>query len=201
MARPVFASVGSTAKLVLAAAAVLLIAAARPVPAMQPAGYAGLADRVLTAYRLPLNSSILISASFVGEARFIAEMAVREPRPEHWLLRATKILRRRTGTSNRQTELVHTTKEQMLKYFEALPVNLVVLAHDGDADQAPQHDYLAQMIAANTARFTRVWTAPVGGGCHDAPCTIDVYRFQNTNPGAPFDPRLLPENMPLWQGL
>ncbi len=186
----------------LAGAAALLLV---PPPAASiekpdvPGGYARLA-RLLSA-RFPAADypSVLVEAGFGGEGLLVGEMAVREHPAGRWLLRGSKILRRRNGTLNRQTEVVQTDPREMLGYFRELPVSLLVLADPGDSEEAPVRAYLAGVMRLEPQMFERVATLPIGGDCQ-APCTLELYRVHSAAPGVRFDPARLPRNMPLWQG-
>jgi len=134
---------------------------------------------------------------------FVSEIATHEERMGgHWLLRGSKIFRRRTGVmNNRQTELTHESPEEILQYLDELPVSLLVLADDGDPEHAPQHDLVAKLIHDSPDRWTQVLTGQVGGECRNAPCTIEVYRLNSTVGKTHFSPEKLPTGMSLWKGL
>lgn len=197
---PVLQRIPQAARLLLAASMIVLPAAARPVQPALPFQYDNLASRLIAAYPTKTAPVFLISASFDGEALFVGEMALHERRPGHWVLRASKLLRHKVGVLNRQTALVTTAPAEMLQRFQDLPVSLVVLADDGDPEQATERSYLEGMIRDHANLFRLLLTAPVGSGCHDAPCTIRVYQLKG-NPGAHFSPEKLPQNMQLWKGL
>jgi hypothetical protein len=197
---PAIARIPQAARLLLAAGIVVLPAAAAPVPRALSFQYDSLAARLIAAYPKETAPAFLISASFDGEALFVGEMAVRERRPGHWLLRASKLLRHRVGVLNRETALIQTSPAEVLERFQDLPVSLVVIADDGDLEQATERSFLEGMIRDHPDLFRLVLTSPVGSGCYDAPCTIRVYQMQG-NPQARFSPDKLPQNMQLWKNL
>jgi len=200
----VFARVPQPLK--LAAIAVLLVvsrSSVRFTPPV-PSGYNQLATELLARYPAKDNPSILISASYEGEGMLVSEIATHEPRMGHWLIRGSKIFRHRTGIhNNREMELTKESPEEMIRYFEELPVSLLVLADDGDPEHAPQHEIVAKMIKDHPDRWTQVMTGNVGSKCQIeiAPCTIEVYRFNSTLGKKEFSPDKLPTGMSLWKGL
>ena len=197
---PVIVRIPQAARLLLAAAVVVLPAAASPVPVALPFEYDMVASRLIGAYPKEIAPAFLISASFDGEALFVGEMALHERRLGHWVLRASKLLRHKVGVLNRQTALTTAAPAEVLQRFRDLPVSLMVIAEDGEPEQTEERSYLEGMIRDHPDLFRLLLTAPVGGGCRDAPCTIRVYELQG-NASARFSPDKLPQNMPLWKNL
>jgi len=163
-----------------------------------PYGYAGLAQQIEEQCPAARCPSILISASFGAEGMMVAELAVRERRPGHYLIRATKILQERAGANNHQRELVHGDPRQMEQYFEELPIRLVVISDDGDTEPAATHDALNSIIQQNRAAWDKIMTVPVGGRCSGASCMVDVYQLKNAAARADFSPQKLPAGTGLW---
>ncbi|HWC00730.1 MAG TPA: hypothetical protein VG672_28685 [Bryobacteraceae bacterium] len=185
---------------VKAAAAAVVIAApsiATPVPRAWSSQLAPLAVRLCAEYPPDRYPSILIESSFGMEANLVAEMAVRERRPGHWLLRGSKILRRKTGPRNRDSSLVNIDPADMLRYLKSLPLSLLIVS-DETGEEAPDRAYVARMMQSEPGLFTPVLTLPFGAGCQG--CSIRVFRLA-TPPGASFAPAKLPPDMPLWKGL
>lgn len=170
-------------------------------PSLLRLGYGEIAQELVARFPSGSAPTVLVGASFAGEGVMVDELAVREPRPGHWVIRAIKLMRRRTGSANRQTALVNTPPDEMLRYFRELPLSVLVLADAGDPETSEQIRYLAAMIRANPELFEHIVRKPVGGHCAGAPCTIDVFRFTAANPDARFRPDKLPANMSLWPGV
>jgi hypothetical protein len=184
----------------LTAAILCIPALAVRIPPDVSMGYSTVAA-ALTNNSIPQDPpSMLIVSSFGGEANLVAEIASREARPGHWLLRSYKILRRHTGRLNRQTELVTTDPEEMLAYLQDLPVSLIVIADDGEPKSGQQVSYTRAMVRAHPDLFTAVLREPVGAHCLGRACAIEVYRLNGGRRG-PFDAEKLPKDMPLWKGL
>jgi len=197
-----FTRIPQPLKLAVIAVVLVLSRSTMQFPPTAQCGYADLATELLARYPAADNPSILISASFGGEELFVSEVAIHEQRLGHWLLRGSKIFRRRTGIlNNRETELTRDPPEKILEYLDELPVSLLVLADDGDSEHAAEHDLVASLIHDYPDRWTQVMTGTVGGECRDAPCTIEVYRLNSTIGKTRFSPEKLPTGMSLWKGL
>jgi hypothetical protein len=170
--------------------------------ASQPGyGYADLAGKIETACPPETCPSILVSASFGGEGMIVAELASREQGAGHWLVRATKILQQRAGENNHQRELVKTDPQEMERRLEELPIHLAIVSNDGDSDPASPHNYLVGIIQANPEAWEKILAGSVGGTCHDAACTVDVYRLKSAVGKKTFSPSKLPSGMALWPGM
>jgi len=194
----------NSARLAAAAALVVLPAAAQPVGLRFDSNFGTAAAQIIN--RFPAEQSVLISGYFGAESALIAELAVRDRRPGLYALRATKILRHKVRKYNRDTEVVATSKQEMIEYFRDLPVGLVVLMDDGDAETKTSRDYLAEMIHEKPDLFQLVSSMPMGhplwSTCRSSdPCTIGIYKFTGEPANTRFDPGKLPNNMPLWTGL
>src|SRR5579883_145831 len=183
------------AALAAAALAVAIPSIATPVKPLPQAGFLAIADHMAAHYPGSLYPSMLLESSFAGESQLIAEIAVRDHRPERWLLRGGKILRRRTGTlNNRQTAVVEEDPAEMLRYLKELPVSFLVVSDEGSAE-IPDREYVARMMKIEPELFHAELTVPYGPECPS--CTIRLYRV-GASPGGGFHPERLPQNMPLW---
>jgi hypothetical protein len=76
------------------------------------------------------NSVILVCADAAGEGMLISEVAMRESRPGHIVLRASKMLASSDWMGRNYTSLFHDPKE-MLSYLEGIPAGIVVIDADG----------------------------------------------------------------------
>jgi hypothetical protein len=92
------------------------------------------------AYR---NAVILVSGSGTAEGALIAEVAMREPRPSQYVLRASKILATGDWFGNEFHPFYHTSAE-LLDCLETLGVGIVVLGSDGD--KFPQGQLLREAV-------------------------------------------------------
>ena len=74
------------------------------------------------------NCVILIASDADGEGMMISEIAMREQRPGHLVLRATKILTIGNWTGTHVTAIFQNS-EQVQNYLDSIPVSVVVLDH------------------------------------------------------------------------
>ncbi len=88
-------------------------------------GFSDVAQRLL---RTPdyNHSVILISSDPRGEGMFISEVAMREKRPGHIVLRASKVLAK-SWWSGKDYKVIYSTPKQIMAYLEKLPVGVVVV--------------------------------------------------------------------------
>ena len=90
-------------------------------------GFAPIAQ-TLTSSPQFYNAVILIASDADGEGMIISEIAMREKRPGHLVLRATKILTTANWTGT-QVTVIFQTPEQVQNYLDSIPVSVVVLDH------------------------------------------------------------------------
>jgi 4-amino-4-deoxy-L-arabinose transferase-like glycosyltransferase len=81
----------------------------------------------LSGYR---DAVILVSGGPATEGALIAEIAMNERRPGHFVLRGSKVLAR-LDLMGRSPQLLYHSPEDVLRFLESVPVGLIV--HDGDA--------------------------------------------------------------------
>jgi len=74
------------------------------------------------------NAVILIASDANGEGMMISQVAMREQRPGHLVLRATKILTTGNWIGTHVTPIFQ-TPEQMQNYLDSIPVSVVILDH------------------------------------------------------------------------
>jgi Dolichyl-phosphate-mannose-protein mannosyltransferase len=88
-------------------------------------GFAPIAQ-TLTSSPQFYNAVILIASDADGEGMIISEIAMREKRPGHLVLRASKILTTGNWTGTQVTPIFQ-TPEQVQNYLDSIPVSVVVL--------------------------------------------------------------------------
>lgn len=146
----------------MAALMVLLVAVERfRLVRRAPHGFAA-AARELTGRPELANSVMLVSSLRGGEGAFIAEVALRERRPGHIVLRATKVLAS-SGWSGHSYELRFETPEEVADYLESIPVGVVVW--DGAGGYAPMehHELLREALRRDPARWQKLGSYPANG--------------------------------------
>jgi hypothetical protein len=90
------------------------------------------------------NSVMLVAANAAREGAFIAEVAVAERRPDHFVMRASKALATSTWSGSHY-RMRFSDPAQVADYLEGIPVGLVAVDSDGNAPWPP---HLKQLQAA-----------------------------------------------------
>jgi len=127
------------------------------------------------------NSVILVSSEGDGEGMLIAEIAMREQRPGHFVLRATKALARVDWNGRRQ-EPYYSTPAELLGHLDQLPVGVLVLDLSPGRVVYEHHRLILETLARYPDRFQLVATVPSQPGVLPR-SEIRVYRLPgNENP-------------------
>lgn len=91
------------------------------------------------------ESVILVSSDECGEGAFISEIAMREQRPGHIVLRASKFLSKsRWDESN--YELLYSTPGDIMKCLHKVPVGIVVIDQSIPEKEQRKHHYLLKKV-------------------------------------------------------
>jgi hypothetical protein len=131
------------------------------------------------------NSSgvVLVSSDRNGESDCIAEIASREPQPRLWMLRASKVLSHSTWHGeNYQLRYEH--DEDVLKYLDSVPVDLVV-TDPVSLWHLKHHAQLLALIAAHPERFSLLLHTTPNESCRGPYCDVEVYRYRPAEGYAP----------------
>lgn len=127
------------------------------------------------------NSVILVSSEGDGEGMLISEIAMREQRPGHFVLRATKALARVDWNGRRQ-EPYYSTPAELLRHLDQLPVGVLVLDLSPGRVVYEHHRLILETLARYPDRFQLVATFPSQPGVLPR-SEIRVYRLPgNENP-------------------
>lgn len=121
------------------------------------------------------NSVILVSSEGDGEGMLISEMAPREQRPSHLILRASKMMSRSDWNGQSYQPRYKSTGEVM-EFLRQVPVEVVVIHHDRFDAEYPHHTLLKQTIAAYPGEWTHLGTFPADEHRRER-ASIDVYRL------------------------
>ena len=120
---------------------------------------------------------VLVCSSGDGEGMLISELAMRERRPGHIILRATKMLARSNWIGLHYVEL-YTTPQDLMKFLESVPVELVVIDDETGRTPRPDQMLLKQTIAESPDKWDLVGTFPQGGSQSG---TIRIYRLKDAS--------------------
>jgi hypothetical protein len=167
--------------LTVAAAMVILFAGtAFSIPRQQHRGF----DEISQLVERPdyKNSVILVASEGDGEGMLIDEVAMREARPSHFVLRASKMLGQGDWMGNHYILNYH-TPEEVMKFLDSIPVGVVVIDNQTGLATPTYYALLKQTIAAFPDLWEHAGTYPEA---HGTGPTIDVYRLKSAagrNPG------------------
>ncbi|HKD08439.1 MAG TPA: glycosyltransferase family 39 protein [Bryobacteraceae bacterium] len=153
------------------AVAVLFVITAPAAPRHKNYGFMATAEAIEKnpAYR---NSVMLVSSENFGEGMLIPEIALREQRPGHYVLRGTKVLSRSRWDLD-SYELLYKTPEEIDKYLESIPVRLVIYDTSPGIAHMPHHVLLKQLLQTRTDKWRRIATYP-----NEAGGNVEVYEQQ-----------------------
>jgi len=94
------------------------------VPLKNTSAYVKAADAVSSS-GLPHNGAVLVSADAEGEGMLTAEFVMRDRRPDHYVVRASKVLATQDLMGDNY-QLKYHTPEQIMKLLDSIPVAIVV---------------------------------------------------------------------------
>ncbi|HWR53370.1 MAG TPA: glycosyltransferase family 39 protein [Bryobacteraceae bacterium] len=152
---------------VFAAAAVALIFGleAFTIPVKPQRDLSAAAERIAT---WPRGSVTLVSSDANGEGAFISEVAMRDERPNHIVLRASKLLGDESwGGDHYQSRFSDVVSVQRL--LDQIPVESVVIDNWPGMRARPHHELLLRAITENPSEWVRVAVQGKAG-------TVTLYR-------------------------
>ena len=170
-----------------AAAAALVFAVVfglefRPPPRKDCGGFAEVAQAILARPEWT-QSVILISSDALGEGMFISEIAMRERRPGHIVLRGSKVLSLSSWFGWNARPLF-SGPAQVDEFLRAVPVGLVVF--DGEPVRPPAHHQMLQLaLRAQGRAWELVGHFPQRRGPADRRDGIYLYRLVGHEGRAP----------------
>ncbi len=122
------------------------------------------------------ESVFLISSDANGEGMFISEIALRESRPGHIVLRASKVLASSTWGGEEYEPLFKST-EEIMTYLDKIPVGIVVTDRSMPENRrVPHHQLLEETVAAYPQNWRLLGTYPVTRKGTAYPQAVSVYR-------------------------
>jgi len=121
------------------------------------------------------SNVVLISSAAEGgegEGMLISEVAMRDRRPSHFVLRATKMLSQSDWIGARYA-LLYQTPDEVMKFLRSIPVGIVVIHNERGLAGSPDHRLLQQAIADYSTEWERLGTYA------ERESTIDVYHLKS----------------------
>lgn len=95
------------------------------VPAKKISAYLKTRETVLTA-GLQHNSAVLVSADGIGEGMLTAEFVMHDRRPDHYVVRASKVLASQTLMGDKY-RLQYQSPEEIMGALDSIPISIVVM--------------------------------------------------------------------------
>jgi len=130
------------------------------------------------------QAAFLVSSEGEGEGMLIAEIAMREQRPGHIILRASKMLAKSTWMSQ-DYKLLYRGPDEIQAFLESIPVSIVVL------DTAPgwlameHHRQLQRTVEAYPEKWALLRAWPQGPGGAAGPIRLYHLRAGGNRPPGP----------------
>ncbi len=118
------------------------------VPSKRSNDFSEVAENVLRLQPKP-DGTIFVAGSTSGEGSFIAEVAMRERRPGHYILRGTKMLVR-SGWAGRDQKPVFRTSRQVAEMLDVWGVNAIAVEMGAGGESLGRSILLAAIAAGRT---------------------------------------------------
>ena len=134
-------------RLALTGAATLFAIQTFTIPQKPHRGFSEAADLILP--RLPSkDAGILVSSESDGEGLLISEIAMRQPHPQAFVLRASKMLSRADWLA-RDYQARFQTDAEVMDYLESLPVDFLVIDQQSGQQPLLHHRQLLEIVQQN----------------------------------------------------
>ena len=135
------------------------------------------------------DAVILVSGNEPGlaEGMLIAEIASRERRPGHFILRASKVISHSDWTGTQNYYLLFRSPPEVSQALGTIPVNVVVVDYPATPQSPPHHRLLLNSIQKNPGQWNLLYTgtdAAAQGGARQ------ILVFQAPNIGSKNDIKL-----------
>lgn len=124
------------------------------------------------------HTLILCSSDANGEGMLIAEVAERERRPGHIVLRASKLLSH-SDWNGHAYRLIYKSPEQILRYLQSIRVGLLVLDLFPGPAEYPHHTLLQQMVREHPEVWQKTDAYPRDPKGAAPGARVEVYRAVN----------------------
>lgn len=123
----------------------LHVASTFGVPLKKTSAYVKAADAVISS-GLPHKGAVFVSADAEGEGMITAEFVMRDRRPDHYVVRASKVLATQDVMGDKY-QLKYHTPEQVMMVLDSIPVAIVVMQRCPKG-KCGQHENLLNEAAA-----------------------------------------------------
>ncbi len=145
------------------------------IPRANSFGYIAAANYIVSDPELNKNQTLLVSSQSGGEGLLISEVAMRQPRPENVILRATKEFAIVDWTGEHYQSLF-TTPAELLAFLDKHHVAGIVTDTYHGVTSFSHQQLLERTIRDNAGRFQLAAEFP--GHSNTGPGEVEVYRFR-----------------------
>jgi len=167
---------GSAAKVLVASLAIVVFGSGKPgYNTGSCYGFGEVAKRLVKEEPLA-NSVFLVSSDASGEGMFISEVAMREQRPGHFVLRATKVLAASQWDGKNYRALFENTKD-VQEYLSEVPVEVIVFDATLPLNESGTHHHiLSELLEQDHDNWEMMAAYPLVRGGKKFTDGIRVYR-------------------------
>jgi hypothetical protein len=124
-----------------------------------------------------VKEPILVASDPDGEGMMISQIALREPRPGHFVLRANKLLANMSWTGA-EYRLRYQTPEELMEFLDSGPLRIVVDDGSGGSKVLRDHQrLLRKTIQTYGERWKEIAQFPVDRAGTRQPEGIRIYRL------------------------
>jgi hypothetical protein len=153
------------------------------VPVAGYAGFSEAAQRLLETGEFR-DARFLVSAGAPGEGGFIGEVAMREKRPGHIVLRGTKMLARVNWAGNRYVVLFQ-SPEEVANYLESLAIRVLIVGRVAGQAQVQHERLVEEMVKRYPERWQLIGAYPSSRASSPPGSEVRVYHSTRTAPVTP----------------
>jgi hypothetical protein len=121
-------------------------------------GFSEVAEELLAHEKLG-DTVFLVSSEAGGEGLLVSEVAMREKRPGHVILRASKVLSQSDWMSGRY-KLLRSTPEEIMHYLESVPVGAVIVDRQPGRETFAHHGLLLETLDRYAGRWQLAGSYP-----------------------------------------
>jgi 4-amino-4-deoxy-L-arabinose transferase-like glycosyltransferase len=147
------------------------------IPRFSPGPFHSVVSDLLA--RLELRDAVfLVSSQNYGEGRFIAEMAMREHRPGHIVLRGSKMLAEGDWFGLENT-LLYPSTDEVMRFLGDIPVTILVLHQGGGGKTHPDYVQLVELIRQNPTIWESIGTYSARDADSGTFDEVQVYQYRN----------------------
>ena len=126
---------------------------------------------------------------------FVSEIAIREQRPNHIVLRGSKVLAT-SRWDGRNYKILFSTPEEIMRYLAEIPVEIVIIDHSVPVEyQTEDQRLLQRMLETHPERWIHLGSYPLTRRGVEYADAIHIYRQMGVEGSLPRPIRINMEHM------